>query len=343
MDTSELAATAPEWAAYAATWTPPVPPAGATPQQIRAGANRNTASLMRRVLGVPEEGLVVTDVAIASDGAELALRLYTPTSTSTASSTASSAATPLPVYLHLHGGGYFLGNLDTEDAMSRHTALQTGAAVLSVDYRKTPEHVFPAAVHDAWAAYQWAVTTGSRAHNLDPRRVVVGGVSAGATLAIAVALRALAGGSSTPPVTGLVLTTPATVHPDNFPGDRATSSLTQCADAPFLSAARLRGLLDMYRPTPTSHADVSPLLLPPDTFAHLAPAGVVVHVAGRDPLRDEGLLFEQKLQAAGVKTTLYTYPGLPHAFVAHPALPSAAVWRQRTWTHIKTLAEDRST
>lgn len=306
-DFSKLAAVAPEWTEYAKTWSPPVPPAGATPQQVREGANRNTATLFDKVLGRPEEGLVVTEhaVPVPSSTTEdanmtaISVRLYKPT----AEDATGAAPLPLPLYIFFHGGGYFLGNLDTEDANCRHLALQTGVAVLSVDYRKTPEHPFPAAADDAWAAFQWSAQTAG-ALGIDAQRIVVGGVSAGATLAISVALRAKEDSSPLlpPPVKGLVLSVPATVHPDHFPaelirGGAASSSLVQNADAPFINAARLRGLMAMYRPAPPTHATVSPLLVPVSALAGLGP--VAVHVAGRDPLRDEGLLFEQKLKEAG--------------------------------------------
>ena len=94
------------------------------------------------------------------------------------------------MYISFHGGGYHLGNLETEDPHCRQVALNTNCAVLNVNYRHTPEWTFPAPVNDAWAAYQWIQATAGQ-HGIDPKRVFVGGVSAGATLAISVALRAL--------------------------------------------------------------------------------------------------------------------------------------------------------
>ncbi|CAK7199029.1 hypothetical protein SEUCBS139899_001697 [Sporothrix eucalyptigena] len=339
-DFTSLAAEAAEWTEYAKTWSPPVPPAGATPQQIREGANRNTAKLFDTVVGRPEAGLTVTEYTVAvteslmetetKEEVTIPVRLYRPEGT-------TDNAT-LPVYVFFHGGGYFLGSLDTEDANCRYLALQTGVAVLNVGYRHTPEHRFPAAADDAWAAFQWVASEEAAKLGLDARRVVVGGISAGATLAISVALRA---NEKQQKVAGLVLTVPATVHPDHFPaqliqGGIDNSSLVQNADAPFINAARLRGFLNMYEPTPPTHAAVSPLLV--DESALRGLGSVAVHVAGRDPLRDEGLLFEQKLRAAGVATTLYTYAGLPHAFMSHPTLPSTAVWRSRMWEDVKRIA-----
>ncbi|CAK7236794.1 hypothetical protein SCUCBS95973_009730 [Sporothrix curviconia] len=348
-DFTSLGAEAAEWTEYAKTWSPPVPPAGATPQQIREGANRNTAKLFDTVVGRPETGLVVTEHSVPvtesltehseAGNVTIPVRVYRPEAATTRSSV-------LPVYLFFHGGGYFLGNLDTEDANCRHLALQTGVAVVNVGYRHTPEHPFPAAADDAWAAYRWVATSAEAPQlGLDARRIVAGGISAGATLAISVALRANdksdKNDKNDKKVAGLVLTVPATVHPDHFPAERIqggaqNSSFVLNADAPFINAARLSGLLNMYQPTPATHPSVSPLLLAQDDLKGLGP--VAVHVAGRDPLRDEGLLFEENLRAAGVATTLYTYPGLPHAFMSHPKLASTAVWRQRMWDDVKRIA-----
>ncbi|CAK7236346.1 hypothetical protein SBRCBS47491_009606 [Sporothrix bragantina] len=342
-DYTSLAVEAAEWAEYAKTWSPPVPPAAATPQQIREGANRNTAKLFDAVVGRPETGLVVTEHSVPvteslersedQEKATISVRVYRPEG-------ATDNSQLLPVYLFFHGGGYFLGNLDTEDANCRHLALQAGLAVVNVGYRHTPEHPFPAAADDAWAAYQWVASPEEAAKlGLDAKRIVTGGISAGATLAISVALRAKEQGDNN--VVGLVLTVPATVHPDHFPAKRIQggaekSSLVQNADAPFINAARLRGFINLYKPTPATHPSVSPLLVASKDFQGLGP--VAVHVAGRDPLRDEGLLFEENLRAAGVVTTLYTYPGLPHAFMSHPTLASTAVWRQRMWDDVKRIA-----
>ncbi|OAA54249.1 Alpha/beta hydrolase fold-3 [Niveomyces insectorum RCEF 264] len=334
-DYSYLAAAAPEWTEYLKTWSPPVPPPGATPQQIRDGTNAKTAELFNTVVGQPEEGLTVSNFAIPTTGdVTVPVRLYRPTSG------VEGTTTKLPVYLFFHGGGYFVGNLETEDANCRHLARNTGVAVLHVNYRHTPEWSYPAPVNDAWAAYQWLTAPSSPAateHGLDPQRIVVGGLSAGGTLAIGVALRAKAT-AGVPDVRGLVLTTPVTVHPDLFPYELVkpgTASLQQSTEGQFITRDRLAFFSRMYKPEPAA-PDVSPLLVASDQLAGLAPT--VVHVAGLDLMRDEALLFEDKLKKAGVKTTLYTYPGLPHVFMSHPKLPSTAVWRERMWQNVKDLA-----
>lgn len=221
----------------------------------------------------------------------IAVRLYKPTKPS------HNLRTSLPLYLSFHGGGFHLGSLETEDPHSRQVALKTGIAVLNVNYRHTPEWTFPSPVHDAWAAYEWAVQN-AFTFGIDAERIYIGGVSAGACLSISVALRALHQ-DGIPEVQGLILGTPSTVHPDLFPLDLLqgrTSSLQTNANAPFINEARLRGFIELYRPDP-AHSACSPLLVPTEEFRGLCP--VSFHIAGLDPLRDEGLLFKAKLGDAG--------------------------------------------
>src|SRR5439155_3916883 len=113
----------------------------------------------------------------AADGTPLAARLYAP-----------SIAT-LPVLLYLHGGGFTIGNLETHDSLCRQLALRSGAAVLALDYRLAPEHRFPAAVEDTWAALRW-LAQHAAALGLDATRLAVGGDSAGGTLAAVAAIHA---------------------------------------------------------------------------------------------------------------------------------------------------------
>jgi len=244
-----------------------------------------------------DAGLDVADFDIpTTNGVRIPIRLYKPHQDS---SSPLHTQAGLPLYISLHGGGYHLGSLETEDPFCRQITLSTGAAVLNVNYRHTPAWTFPAPVDDAWSAFSWVAANGTL-HGIDLERIFVGGVSAGANLAMSVARRALGQhDASAPRVRGLVLGTPSTVHPDHFPlellqGSR--SSLETNADAPFLNTAILRSFFDLYKPDPTD-PNVSPLLLPSTEFLGLCP--VSLHIAGLDPLRDEGLLMEEKLRAAG--------------------------------------------
>ena len=114
----------------------------------------------------------VQHVAVpAADGTPLRARLY------------ASSHARLPVLLYLHGGGFVIGGLETLDSLCRQLALRSGGAVLALDYRLAPEHRFPTAVDDAWAAMHWLAGEGAAALGLDGSRLAVGGDSAGGTLA----------------------------------------------------------------------------------------------------------------------------------------------------------------
>lgn len=236
-----------------------------------------------------------------TDNANFSTRLYKPNSSPFAKDDKS-----LPVYISFHGGGYHLNNLETEDPFSRQIALTTGAAVLSVNYRHTPEWTWPAPLDDAWLAFEW-VTENAKALGLDRNAIFAGGVSAGANLALTVALRSAKQSDDKllPRIRGLILATPSVVHPDQFPIDRLqgrTSSLETNANAPFLNAAAIRGMIGLLKADP-SDLNVSTLLRPIKDFNGLGP--VSIHVAGLDPLCDEGLLLEERLRDAGYVVTSF--------------------------------------
>ncbi len=114
----------------------------------------------------------------AADGTPLPARLYAP------------SHGRLPVLLYLHGGGFVIGGLETHDSLCRQLAQRAGGAVLALDYRLAPEHRFPTAVDDAWAAMRWLAGPGALALGLDGSRLAVGGDSAGGTLAAVCAIHA---------------------------------------------------------------------------------------------------------------------------------------------------------
>jgi acetyl esterase len=202
--------------------------------------------------------------------------------------------------LLFHGGGFVVGDLDTHDNTCRFLAAHSGARVLAVDYRRAPEHRFPAAADDAWAAFLDAVERAP-----DPDRVAVGGDSAGGNLAAGVAQRAAAEGGPGPAFQLLF-----------YPWLDLSSkrgSYRLFGDGFFLT----EGELDWYASHYLGGADdaldarCSPLL--GDVGAAVAPAHIVT--AGFDPLRDEGEEYAERLRAAGVHVTLRREAGLIHGFV----------------------------
>lgn len=202
-----------------------------------------------------DTGLEVTDFDIpTTNGVKIPIRLYRPLKEDSDSYDESPA-----LYISFHGGGYHFGSLETEDPHCRQIALNTGFFVLNINYRHTLEWTFPAPVDDSWTAFQWAAQKGPE-YGIDPEKIFVGGVSAGANLAMSVALRALRDDSLLS-VKGLVLGTPSTVHPDHFPVELHK-------DAPFINAQKLRNLTDLYRPDPTDPS-FSPLLRSMSDFVGL--------------------------------------------------------------------------
>ncbi|HUG22211.1 alpha/beta hydrolase [Piscinibacter sp.] len=244
------------------------------------------------VLEVPRAALPrVEDFRIpAADGTPLPARLYAP------------AVRRLPVLLYLHGGGFVIGNLETHDSLCRQLALRSGAAVVALDYRMGPEHRFPTAVDDAWAAMRWLAEQGDRI-GLDGSRLAVGGDSAGGTLAAVAAIHARNIGL---PLRAQVLITPGTTAHADTPSHR------RFASGFLLEAQGIAWFFDHYVDA-AQRGDwrFAPLLA--DDLDAVAPATVVL--AECDPLVDEGIAYADRLRAAGVPVELELYRGLTHDFI----------------------------
>ncbi|OSD05173.1 hypothetical protein PYCCODRAFT_1362843 [Trametes coccinea BRFM310] len=220
-----------------------------------------------------------------------------------------------PLLVWYHGGGFVSGDLDLDDGYLRNICVDLRVSIVSVGYRLAPEHAFPTGFNDAYAGLKWAATHASTLGASHAKAFLVGGTSAGANLAAAVALRArddpfFAPGSGRQ-ITGQILQTPQVVHPEADTARYASDlqSMTELADAPFLTARKLRAFASALR-APPNDARISPLLTP--THAGLPPA--FIQVFGLDPLRDEGLLYARRLREAGVETRVSVYPGFPHTF-----------------------------
>jgi acetyl esterase len=243
----------------------------------------------------PPQLAEVRNLEISGPGGPLPLRIYLPESSS-----------PLPVILFFHGGGWVIGDLDSHDNLSRHLALKTGAAVVSVDYRLAPEHAFPAALDDAYAALLW-VAGNAHTFNGDAGRIAVAGDSAGGNLAAALSL--LARERQGPRITAQILIYPA-VDLSNL----QRPSHLQFAEGLFLTRERMAWFIDQYVPEPDLRRQplASPLLA--DSHAGLPPALVIT--AGFDPLRDEGEAYAAALSSAGVDSRLQRFDGVLHGFVS---------------------------
>ena len=264
--------------------------AGGDPETARANARRDA-----RVHGGPGVPVrEVRDFTIPGPGGALRVRHYVP---------CEPEARPLLVFFH--GGGFVVGDLDTHDTPCRALCRDAQVHVLAVDYRLAPEHPFPAAVHDAQAAFRWAR---EHAHELgaDRARVAVGGDSAGGNLSAVVTLLAARAGEPQPALQLLMY--PSTDRVRDWP------SMNMFSTGFFLSRDDIRWYYDHYtRGTGVDRRDpaISPLRGAP--LPRMSPAIVVT--AAFDPLRDEGKAYAQALRDSGTTTVELSGEGLVHGFV----------------------------
>jgi len=255
----------------------------------------------RAMMNAPEGSMDLRDVPIgkveertvAGPGGDILLRIYTPV---------AAAGGPLPALVYFHGGGWVIGSLDTHDSLCRSLANDAGCKVVSVDYRLAPEHPFPAAFEDCFAATQWVEKNASEI-GVDPNRIAVGGDSAGGNLAAAVAL--LARDQKTPSLAFQLLIYPVVdVAMD-------TESYKANAKGYLLEADWMKWFIDHYA-KPEEYDDFRLAPTRAKSLAGVAPAYVVT--AGYDVLRDEGRIYADKLKAAGVSVEYVNYEGMIHGF-----------------------------
>jgi len=298
---------------------------GVPPLYTMSLADARAADLasIRESGGEPEPVHEVANLTIPGPGGELPLRVYRPAS-----------ARPLPALLYFFGGGWVLGTIDTADGVSRSLANSSGALVAVVGYRLAPEHPFPAAVDDCYAAVRW-VAGHAEEIGADPARLVVGGDSAGGNLAAAVALRARAGG---PALAGQLLVYPNT---DQLADDRSM----RAADDPFLFNRRsVAWYRRHYLANPDDAADPLASPLRAESLAGLPPALVIT--AEYDPLRDQGEAYAHRLADAGVQVELSRYPGMAHGFFTMAGTVDAsraAIQQASSFVRTRAGLEDVST
>jgi acetyl esterase/lipase len=232
----------------------------------------------------------VEDRSVPGPAGDIPVRLY-----------ASSTATGLPIVVYFHGGGWVLGDLDGDDPACRTLAAETGALVVSVNYRHAPEDRFPAAVDDAIAATTWIGAHGSELGG-DPSRMAVCGWSAGGNLAAVVAQLAKAAGG--PALRAQALVTPVTDC------DFGTPSYQENANDYVLTRSLMGWFWDHYLPDATQRTDPRASPLQAKDLSGLPPA--LVLTAEFDPLRDEGEAYAAALVRAGVPVTSRRWLGDTH-------------------------------
>jgi acetyl esterase len=245
--------------------------------------------------GGPEEPVAQVDTRIIPGPAQpLPVRVYRP-----------SLAQDLPALVYFHGGGFVICNLDTHDRLCRNLANASGSVVVSVDYRLAPEHKFPAAAEDAYAATRY-VAEHAGDFGVDAHRIAVGGDSAGGNLATVVALMARDRGG--PTLKFQLLIYPVVDFDDDSPSMReygqnhflTHESMAWFAASYFATAADRRAPYA----SPWYASDLRGL-----------PAAMVM-TAECDPLCDQGEAYARKLQSAGVAVEVKRYDGMIHPFIS---------------------------
>jgi acetyl esterase len=272
-----------------------------------ADARRRAAERFIPVAGVVEPLRSLEDLQIPGPAGEIPIRVYTP-----------DTPGPHPAMVYFHGGGWVICNLDTHHVVCSAIAHRAGAVVVSVDYRLAPEHKFPAAVVDAYAATLW-VFANAASLDIDRARISVGGDSAGGNLAAVVCLKSR--DENGPPIALQAL-----IYPVTDLSSMTTASYVEFAEGYQLTHALMEWFRDLYLPSPEAARDpyASPLLaadLPTD-LQGLPPA--LILTAECDPLRDEGEAYGKRLAEAGVPVTCTRYAGMIHPFVSlSGAIPRA--------------------
>jgi acetyl esterase len=261
-----------------------------------------TPAEARRVLddaqAAPIEKLPVKDrwITVPAEVGDVRVRIVRP----------PDAVGTLPVILYMHGGGWVLGNADTHDRLVRELADGTEAAVVFVEYDRSPEAHYPVAIEQGYATAQWIVREGA-ANQLDPERIAIAGDSVGGNMTAALALMANERGdvrfvqqSMYYPVTDAAMD---------------TGSYEQFAEGYFLTAKAMAWFWDAYLPDVERRSEpfASPLRASDEQLEGLPPALLIVDEA--DVLRDEGEAYAARLRAAGVPVTTVRYDGITHDFM----------------------------
>ncbi len=278
--------------------------AGEQPMNLLTPEKARRADLIAKLVagGEAEPMLEVRDLRIPTSAGTLPARLYVP----------HEECEPGVGMLYFHGGGFVVGSIDTHDASVRVLARVSGTRILSVDYRRSPEHPFPAPIDDGMEAYAWVQVHGKTV-GFEPTRVAVGGDSVGGSLAAVICHLVKAQGGVMPCFQLLVY--PATDRIVEHP------SWTLFGEGLPLTRDLLNWFMEHY----AQGRDVRDPRISPchfEQFEGLAPAHLAI--AGFDLLRDEGLDYGERLKAAGVPVTVKLYSSLFHGFMQTTGLVPAS-------------------
>ena len=268
-----------------------------TPEQARSGPTpADAVKVVEQKMGKPTDSMPVGGIANQTipgpANNQIPLRIYTPQGNG-----------PFPVLVYYHGGGFVIGTIDAYDASCRELCDMADCVVVSVEYRKAPENKFPAAIDDSYAAYEW-VTKNAASIKGDSNKIAVGGESAGGLIAAEVCQ--LAKNNNAPmPLSQLL------IYPMSHYGFD-TMSYKVYANAKPLNKDEMVWFWDKYLSTPDSGSDPKASPLDAKDLTGLPPATVIT--AQIDPLHDDGMMYADKLKAAGVKVMYRNFDGVTHEF-----------------------------
>jgi acetyl esterase len=282
--------------------------------QLTPEAARRAARLPETLAPLPQLANV-TEKSISGPAGALRLRIYTPIGNG-----------PFPALLYIHGGGWVLCDLNTHDRDCRVLAWSARSVVVAVEYRLAPENPFPAGVEDCMSTLRW-LSANAGAIDADPRRIAVGGDSAGGNLSAVLALQTREVGDL--PLIGQMLIYPVTDYYE--PG---TQSYREFAEGYGLTRDEMIWFWHHYLPDPDQAKNPLTCPLRAGDLRGLPPAFVIT--AEYDVLRDEGERYAELMQSAGVPTTLRRYQGMNHGFCNNSdrldegknALVAAGEWLQ---------------
>jgi acetyl esterase len=237
----------------------------------------------------------IEEKTITEDGLKVRLHIVRP----------AGSKTVLPAFIFIHGGGWVLGDFPTHERFVRDLVADSGFTAVFVNYTPSPEAHYPTAINEIYAATKWVAAHGNEI-NVDGKRLAIVGNSVGGNMTAAVALMALHKGG--PELKCQVMLWPVTDA--NFD----TESYLEYADGYFLSRAMMKWFWDAYAPDQAKRREIyaSPLQATTDQVKGLPPT--LIQVAGNDVLRDEGLAYSRKLDAAGVDVTSVRYENLIHDY-----------------------------
>jgi len=249
-------------------------------------------------ISVPKSNVDTSGKDIIVKGGKIHLRIYTP----------NTGNGPFPVIVYYHGGGFVIADLNVYDASANVLADKIGAIVVSVAYRLAPEHKFPTAHNDAFAAYEWVVKNVTSIKG-DPKKIAVAGESAGGNLAINTAIKARDGGIMLP--TAILAVYPVAGS------DMETPSYKKNENAKPLNKAMMKWFVKNYLNNMGEGKDVR-INLVNANLKGLPPTTIIT--AEIDPLQSEGMALAEKMKAAGVKVESKNYDGVTHEFFGMGAI-----------------------